>query len=401
MEAQSTIQVRGAPHGVLRRFAVLGLAIVVACGLGEMLVRVFVPEPEVLQPFGLRAFHNDKWVELPPEGQSLFTQRSNDPYLQGLRGELIPGTRFRLCYDAQGPWRRPYFDADGCVEAVINSAGFRGPEFEYTKPEGTYRIAVLGDSFTFGHGVPFEATWGEFLEAKLQVHLDSNEQANSPKRAEVLNFGVNGYDILDVELVLQHKALAWSVDRVIYGFFPNDLFVAKETDAAPGDQTDFDFQNVQEVELHDQLFGSPSGLSRYSRLFFLLERALAARRIDALTTSTYLRAGTPGSRHFEAWKAGLVSMARVCEARNVPLDVVIFPEMASLDDGHAYAPIYVAVEEAARELGLGAVQVFDAWEGHEASSLWVHPTDHHPNEIAHSLAGEAVSRALIEAGWPR
>ena len=31
-----------------------------------------------------------------------------------------------------------------------------------------------------------------------------------------------------------------------------------------------------------------------------------------------------------------------------------------------------------------------ALQGHAAESLWVHPVDHHPNEIAHRLAAEAL-----------
>ncbi len=42
------------------------------------------------------------------------------------------------------------------VEYVINSFGYRGPERGYEKPKGTFRIVVLGDSRTFGFGVPIE-----------------------------------------------------------------------------------------------------------------------------------------------------------------------------------------------------------------------------------------------------
>ena len=50
----------------------------------------------------------------------------------------------------------------------INSKGLRGQEYDYRKGEDTYRILVLGDSFTAGLQVPEEATFSKLLEAQLQ-----------------------------------------------------------------------------------------------------------------------------------------------------------------------------------------------------------------------------------------
>jgi hypothetical protein len=41
-----------------------------------------------------------------------------------------------------------------------------------------------------------------------------------------------------------------------------------------------------------------------------------------------------------------------------------------------------------------------AFGGHQDHQLWVHPTDHHPNEIAHDLAAgslEEFVRTLLSA----
>jgi len=59
------------------------------------------------------------WVKGP------LYQRNSSPYL---RYELVPGAK------------------SGNV--LINSAGFRGPEYPLNKPDNTFRIAMLGDSET-------------------------------------------------------------------------------------------------------------------------------------------------------------------------------------------------------------------------------------------------------------
>jgi hypothetical protein len=37
------------------------------------------------------------------------------------------------------------------------------------------------------------------------------------------------------------------------------------------------------------------------------------------------------------------------------------------------------------------VDLRETLRGRPAESLWVHPVDHHPNEIAHRLAAEALA----------
>ena len=54
----------------------------------------------------------------------------------------------------------------------INSAGFRDQEHQKAKPDGTYRIVVLGDSTTAGNGVPvFESLYTERLEKLLNQNV--------------------------------------------------------------------------------------------------------------------------------------------------------------------------------------------------------------------------------------
>ena len=65
----------------------------------------------------------------------------------------------------------------------INSHGFRGPEFEAEKPEGTYRIFVVGGSSAFGTGTADDATIPAHLE---RMYRD----AGLPFRVEVINAGI-------------------------------------------------------------------------------------------------------------------------------------------------------------------------------------------------------------------
>lgn len=73
-----------------------------------------------------------------------------------------------------------------------NSDSFN-ERFEYSieKPEDTFRIITLGDSFTFGKFVDTKDNWPELLEDMLNTKIFCKNINNF----EVINLGMSGYDI--------------------------------------------------------------------------------------------------------------------------------------------------------------------------------------------------------------
>jgi lysophospholipase L1-like esterase len=66
------------------------------------------------------------------------------------------------------------------ITATINNLGFRDHRFE-TRRDNTYRIVVIGDSFTFGWGVEGDESWPKVLERTLRARGVSVEVANLGK----------------------------------------------------------------------------------------------------------------------------------------------------------------------------------------------------------------------------
>jgi len=73
------------------------------------------------------------------------------------------------------------------------------------------RIALIGDSYTFGEEVRFEDTWGHQLELLLGSDV------------QVLNFGVMGYGIDQAYLRYLKDVRVWNPDIVIFGVIDHDL----------------------------------------------------------------------------------------------------------------------------------------------------------------------------------
>jgi hypothetical protein len=60
-------------------------------------------------------------------------------------------------------------DSGAWIVYETNSFGLRDVEFSLAKPEGTLRIVCLGDSVTYGAGVPFDETYEQQLERALKA----------------------------------------------------------------------------------------------------------------------------------------------------------------------------------------------------------------------------------------
>ncbi|MEP7176832.1 MAG: SGNH/GDSL hydrolase family protein [Gemmatimonadales bacterium] len=104
---------------------------------------------------------------------------------------------------ATGGPRQP----DGHRRIEINGDGMRGPDIALKHPPGTFRIALLGDSFIEAFEVPFEQTVGEVLQRRLSTIRGAP--------VEVLNFGVGGYGTAQELLTLQHEVWKYAPDLIL------------------------------------------------------------------------------------------------------------------------------------------------------------------------------------------
>ncbi len=121
---------------------------------------------------------------------------------------------------AHRPEARGWFRREGRQYIVINRDGFRDREHPSKKSPGTYRIAVLGDSFTEGLQVRLEDTFGAVIERELATC--ANFRARS---VEVFNFGVSNYGTAQELLTLRDRVWQTEPDLVLLAFFSgNDVW---------------------------------------------------------------------------------------------------------------------------------------------------------------------------------
>jgi hypothetical protein len=112
-------------------------------------------------------------------------------------------------------WQRD----EGQAYVRISKQGLRDREHPLAKPGGTYRIAVLGDSYAEAMQVDMARAFWALLPKKLE----SCGFAGG-RRIETVNFGVSGYGTGHELLTLRERVWPYSPDMVLLAFFPgNDV----------------------------------------------------------------------------------------------------------------------------------------------------------------------------------
>jgi hypothetical protein len=125
---------------------------------------------------------------------------------------------FFLSDSSRGQRLAPNYDGwFAGVPIHINRLGLRDPrEYDLAKRSNTFRILVLGDSVTFGHGSVHEHTYPYLVEQQLQAWRPDVDW-------QVWNAAVPGYNTSQELAQLEQVGPAFAPDLVVVGFFENDL----------------------------------------------------------------------------------------------------------------------------------------------------------------------------------
>ncbi|HEX9725724.1 MAG TPA: SGNH/GDSL hydrolase family protein [Vicinamibacteria bacterium] len=125
----------------------------------------------------------------------------------GLSGLLQPSPYQDLIFELK-PNQDTYFKL---VPFATNSHGLRDKEYSLEKPEGGFRVAVMGDSFSLPSGVAIEDAYHSLIEERLNKGRDRVGY-------ELINFAVGAYTLEQYVLAIRHKALAYDPDLILIGF---------------------------------------------------------------------------------------------------------------------------------------------------------------------------------------
>jgi len=101
---------------------------------------------------------------------------------------------------------------------AYNSMGFRDRDYPFRPSNGVFRIAVSGDSLTWGLPDDAGVSFPKFMETALNASPPPGLSG-----VEVINAGVVGYDIYQNAANMAFKVSRYNPHAVIYAYFVNDF----------------------------------------------------------------------------------------------------------------------------------------------------------------------------------
>jgi lysophospholipase L1-like esterase len=343
----------------MRRIAAVALLVILGVVVGASAVELFL---RLARPGA-------------PDLRALHLAEPTQPWLYRLR----PGAEAEL-------------EKTAGIHYRINADGFRGPRYPQAREGGAFRVAVLGDSLTFGFGVEESEIYTALLESELARRF-------APRRVEVLNFGVGGYNAYNESALFEGIVAAWQPDLVLVQFCINDL---------NDPRLHFDAHTLRLLELPDAAFPDPrtralpmpekSPLAFCAgrlRLCDLLQHALYEDRTDRRTLA---RSVAPPRRLGEAERSWLRAqygkIARWADAHGARFGVVVFPYPKQLRDPSRDG-VAQGIAALGHEDGFAVIDLTPAFRSASPEKvgplfldLW------HPSPAGHRLAAQALAEEL-------
>ena len=250
-----------------------------------------------------------------------------------------------------------------------------------SKPEGSFRIVVLGDSFSFATQMQFDDAFPKKMERILNLN------ATVPK-TEVFNFGVPGYSTSH-EVGLVAKAAKLSADLVLLQITLNDP--QRKPYTPRGIDGENPFQASKTAEAPESFLG------KWKTLSFVKDRIRNTK-----THNDYVNYYFDLFNNQANWKEfekSLKRIARKTKKKNIKLAAVVFPLFGlPLDDHYPFHPLHKKTSNLLEEIGITHLDLFEAFKGIPLDRIQVIPgRDFHPNEIGHRLAAEKITSWLHES----
>ncbi|HVI08399.1 MAG TPA: hypothetical protein VND65_08910 [Candidatus Binatia bacterium] len=299
------------------------------------------------------------------------------------------------------------------VPVAINSLGLRGDEISVAPPANTTRVLVVGDSVTFGYGIPYEDTYPKVLERRL------NEVAAGGERYEVLNGGTLGGSLGDYLHFIREKGELLQPRIVVVGISLNDILVYEKSGGI----------SEQGAEWHGERQPVPRRISqfllRHSELYLLCYSGLKSSLyglgvldMNKVQGSNYVSLAPPSPYQEQAWISSLAMLSQIvklCRERKYGLLLVVFPmqmQMAEADlqfyrekyhlrlgDNVLSAEPQRRLREYAASAGVMLVDPLAAFRAHNSRDMYLHtpmiPSDPtHPSIGGNRVIADEIFRAL-------
>jgi hypothetical protein len=258
----------------------------------------------------------------------------------------------------------------------LNSRGYRDFEYSSERPEKTFRILVLGDSMTFGHGIDKSSnTYPKILE----THLNNK---TSKQKFEVINLAYPGYNTDSQLYDLYIKGFNFQPDMVFLGYYHNDIPRPGYLQCNPTNQDLIEGAGEIKTLIRRSALYHFVNL-RYNRL---LEKLNYKPKMEDCINEAYSSIG------WEMETVYLDAIRKACLLRNVKLMIGVIPLMFKLNDNYPIKKMHSKLKSYCTKNRVECIDFFEeGFMGKNALELVVSPEDRHLN----SQGAKIIAKSLF------
>ena len=232
-----------------------------------------------------------------------------------------------------------------------------------------FRIAVVGDSLTYGEGIDVFWTYPAQLERALQPEF----------KVEVLNLGVRAYASEDVLDLLRRVVPNLEPDLVVYGVCLNDFLERGGREHPPLSLLPAKLTKI---------------LTRRSRVARLLdERSDALKRSLSLQPDFYADLLADFDARYRRFGDDVAAMNALVTGSGLPPMIAMVLDQSPRLDGPG-RQLAIAAERQLRAAGIDVVESGDFYRRYDGRSFPVSRWEGHPNEEAHAIWAHDLAQRI-------
>ena len=270
-----------------------------------------------------------------------------------------------------------------------NSRGFRDAEYTISKPAGTRRIVVVGDSVTAGHGVEGDTIYSKQLERLL------NGEPGAAVLYEVPTLALGALNVTQSVHLARVEAVRYQPDVLVLGYvlndpdFPSSLQRKRASPKARSRLVRFKHRvGSSSLVFHSYRLAQ--------RLAWRLRVAAGNEQTAEYVRRDYFTRVHTDPRSWARVVQAFAELGASANERQLPVVVAIFPILHRLDD-YPWASVHALIAAEAERNGFIVLDLLPSFRRHRAHELQVASADHvHPNTLGHRLAAEALRDLLAE-----
>jgi GDSL-like Lipase/Acylhydrolase family len=258
----------------------------------------------------------------------------------------------------------------------VNADGFRDVDYG-PKAHGSYRILLLGDSFTFGSGVADDrAIWPALLERRLQ----ESRPLEGVDTYEILNAGIAGSLTHQWVAAYTQQRARFQPDLVLAVFFLRD-------------GTQFEQGTAELVHAAKRRVARDPIAQRSMAYRYFLERRGAAD-IAGVLQGFFLASYAGSPEQTAEWRraqGNLLALQALAASDGARYGLVGFPILYGLEHAiYPFQPIMETLAAFSVANDMPYLSLLPAFRGRRADEFWVSATNQHPNARAHAMAAAAL-----------